>query len=156
MCNGILAVDNDLYMCLLVRINAHHSLMSYLAYSNIQQLGYAQKSLPSACWRQTVCEWVIFEICVTENGPLDWIVGWKISQVNQGCALNIGPATSPEAWKISSILCTRVACFLICALQPKRVKILNLYIVLLCTHLYHFFRYLLTIYQGVQCSSHLL
>ena len=40
LCNGILAVDNDLYMCQLVWINAHHSLLYYLAYSNIQQVGY--------------------------------------------------------------------------------------------------------------------
>ena len=31
------AVDNDLYMCQLVRINANHSLVYYLAHSNIQQ-----------------------------------------------------------------------------------------------------------------------
>ena len=37
LCKEILAVDNDLYMCYLVRINAHHSLVYHLAYSNIQQ-----------------------------------------------------------------------------------------------------------------------
>ena len=33
----ISAVEYDLYVCLLVQINAHHSLVYYLAYSNIQQ-----------------------------------------------------------------------------------------------------------------------
>ena len=36
--NGIGVVDNDLYMCPLVRMNAHHSLAYFLASSNIQQI----------------------------------------------------------------------------------------------------------------------
>ena len=41
LCNGILTFDNNLYVCdneLFVRINAHHSLVYYLAYSNIQTI----------------------------------------------------------------------------------------------------------------------
>ena len=41
LCNGISAIDNDLYVCLLVLINADHRLVYYSAYSNIQQTGTA-------------------------------------------------------------------------------------------------------------------
>ena len=36
LCNGMSAVSNDLYMCLLVWINAHHRLVYYIAYSSLQ------------------------------------------------------------------------------------------------------------------------
>ena len=81
MCNGILAVDNDLYMCLLVRINAHHSLVSYLAYSNIQQLGYAKKFTQRMLKRDSVWVSYLWDLCYWEwppwlNRRLKDLPGW--------------------------------------------------------------------------------